>query len=434
MNMYDIITKKKIGQTLTTEEIDYFVQGFTDGTIPDYQASALLMAICLKLMDNRETADLTRSMMNSGDVLDLQNIPGLKVDKHSTGGVGDKTTLVLAPMLAACGLTVAKMSGRALGHTGGTIDKLESIPGFNTSLSEEEFFKNIREHNIVVAGQTKDIAPADKKLYALRDVTATVDNMSLIASSIMSKKLASGANAIVLDVKTGSGSFAGSYENALDLAHKMVSIGKNMDKKICAVISDMNQPLGYAVGNALEVKEAIETLKGNGPKDLIELCITLGSALLCVAGSCGDKTQAEEMLKESLTSGSAYEKFKEFVGAQGGDINTIDDIALLPQAEYSIEVASDESGYVSSIQCEQVGMASLISGAGREVKDAPVDPGAGLIVYKKIGDKVAQGEALAVIYSSDKNKLSQAATRLKEAYTIDTEKVTPPALIYDIIN
>ncbi len=434
MNMYDIITKKKTGQALSTEEIDYFVQGFTDGTIPDYQASALLMAICLKLMDNRETADLTRSMMNSGDVLDLQNIPGLKVDKHSTGGVGDKTTLVLAPMLAACGLTVAKMSGRALGHTGGTIDKLESIPGFNTSLSEEAFFKNIIEHHIVVAGQTKDIAPADKKLYALRDVTATVDNMSLIASSIMSKKLASGADAIVLDVKTGSGSFAGSYENALDLAHKMVNIGKSMDKKICAVISDMNQPLGYAVGNALEVKEAIETLKGGGPKDLIELCITLGSALLCVAGSCDDQTQAEKLLKDSLTTGSAYAKFKEFVEAQGGDVHTIDDIALLPQAEHSIEVASDESGYVSSIQCEQVGMASLISGAGREVKDAPVDPGAGLIVYKKIGDVVTKGEALAIIYSSDENKLSEAAKRLKEAYTITAEEAIPPTLIYDIIN
>ena len=434
MNMYDIITKKKTGQDLTTEEIDFFVQGFTDGTIPDYQASALLMAICLKMMDNRETADLTRSMMNSGDVLDLQNIPGLKVDKHSTGGVGDKTTLVLAPMLAACGLTVAKMSGRALGHTGGTIDKLESIPGFNTSLSEEEFFKNIREHNIVVAGQTKDIAPADKKLYALRDVTATVDNMSLIASSIMSKKLASGADAIVLDVKTGSGSFAGSYENALDLAHKMVSIGKNMNKKICAVISDMNQPLGCAVGNALEVKEAIETLKGGGPKDLIELCITLGSALLCIADSCEDQTEAEDMLKDSLASGSAYAKFKEFVAAQGGDIRTIDNTDLLPQAEHTIEVVSEHSGYVSSIQCEQVGMASLVSGAGREVKDAPVDPGAGLIVYKKIGDKVTKGEPLAVIYSSDEDKLTEAANRLKKAYTITAETVKPPTLIYDIIN
>ncbi len=433
MNMYDIINHKKHGQTLSTEEINYFIKGYTDGTIPDYQASALTMAICLKNMTGRETADLTRAMMVSGDVLDLKEIQGIKVDKHSTGGVGDKTTLVLAPMLAACGLNVAKMSGRALGHTGGTIDKLESIAGFRTDLSEAEFINFVKLHKLVVAAQTKDIAPADKKLYALRDVTATVDNISLIASSIMSKKLACGADAIVLDVKTGSGSLAGSYDNALALAQEMVAIGKSMDRKICAVISDMNQPLGHAVGNALEVKEAVGALKGEGPADLIDLCLTLGSILMTITGMCKDEKEAHDLLKKTIDSGSAFAKFKEFVAAQGGNVKHIEDTSLLPKAEYEVDVLTDQNGYVDSIQCSEIGMASLISGAGRETKNAPVDLGAGIIVYKKAGDQVKSGDTLAKIYSSDKVKLQAAAQRAAAAYTV---KDTPPEklpLIYSIL-
>lgn len=433
MNMYDIINHKKHGQTLSTEEINYFIKGYTDGSIPDYQASALMMAICLKNMNGSETADLTRAMMVSGDVLDLKEIKGIKVDKHSTGGVGDKTTLVLAPMLAACGLNVAKMSGRALGHTGGTIDKLESIAGFRTDLSEAEFIDFVKRHNIAIAAQTKDIAPADKKLYALRDVTATVDNISLIASSIMSKKLACGADAIVLDVKTGSGSLAGSYDNALALAQEMVAIGKSMNRKICAVISDMNQPLGHAVGNALEVKEAVAALKGEGPADLIELCFALGGALMTITGMCKEEKEAHDLLKKTIDSGSAFAKFKEFVGTQGGNVKLIEDTSLLPKAEYEYDVTTDQNGYVVSIACSEIGMASLISGAGRETKNAPVDLGAGIIVYKKIGDRVNSGDVLAKIYSSDKVKLQAAADRVAAAYTI---KGAPPEklpLIYSIV-
>lgn len=433
MNMYDIITKKKHGEALSTEEIEYFVNGYTNGSIPDYQASALLMAICLKLMKREETTDLARAMMFSGDVLDLKNISGIKVDKHSTGGVGDKTSLVLAPMLAASGLTVAKMSGRALGHTGGTIDKLESIPGFRTELSEEEFLTTVNTHKMVIAAQTKDIAPADKKLYALRDVTATVDNISLIASSIMSKKLACGAEAIVLDVKTGSGSLAGSYKNSLALAQEMVHIGKSMDRKICAVISDMNQPLGFAVGNALEVKEAVEALKGAGPKDLMDLCLTLGSSLMMICGISQTQQEAEIMLRQTIETGAAFNKFKEFITAQGGDVAAIENTSLLPQARYQMNVTADNSGYVNEIACAEIGMASLISGAGREVKDAPVDFGAGIMIHKKIGDRVKNGEALACVYASDETKLKPAAERIKNAYIIKESTPEIPALIHNII-
>lgn len=433
MNMYDIITKKKHGETLSTEEIHFFVQGFTDGTIPDYQVSALLMAICLKLMDDRETADLTKAMMHSGDVLDLSAINGIKVDKHSTGGVGDKTTLVLAPMLSAYGLTVAKMSGRALGHTGGTIDKLESISGFRTALAEDEFIRQVNLHRIAVAAQTKDIAPADKKLYALRDVTATVDNMSLIASSIMSKKLACGADAIVLDVKTGSGSFAGSYENSLDLAQKMVSIGKSMGKKVCGVITDMNQPLGNAVGNALEVMEAIETLQGKGPSDLLELCMSLGSELICMVEEDCNIEKARQALKDTIDNGSAFEKFVEFVKAQGGAEEEVRDISLLPRAKHALDFISKENGFVGSIECNEVGMASLLTGAGREVKDAPVDPAAGIYIYKKIGDPVASGDCIARLYSSDQSKLNPALERLKAAYHLSQIQPQRPTLIYQTV-
>ncbi len=433
MNMYDIITKKKHGEALSAQEIEFFVKGYTDGSIPDYQASALLMAICLKLMKREETADLAREMMLSGDVLDLKDINGIKVDKHSTGGVGDKTSLVLAPMLAALGLTVAKMSGRALGHTGGTIDKLESIAGFRTELSEDEFLNTVNTHKMVIAAQTRDIAPADKKLYALRDVTATVDNISLIASSIMSKKLACGADAIVLDVKTGSGSLVGSLENSIALAEEMVHIGKTMGRKMCAVISDMNQPLGYAVGNALEVKEAIAALKGKGPKDLMDLCLALGSSLMLICGVSQSKEDAEAELQRTIETGAAYTKFKEFIAAQGGDVCVIEDIALLPQARYQLDVKAKKSGYVSSIACAEIGMASLLSGAGREVKDAPVDFGAGIMIHKKIGDQVDIEEAVATVYASDEAKLLPAAQRILSAYTIETAMPQVPPLIYNIL-
>ncbi len=430
MNMYDIITKKKHGETLSAEEIRYFVDNFTSGLIPDYQASALLMAICLKLMDDRETADLTKAMMHSGDVLDLSLIQGIKVDKHSTGGVGDKTTLVLAPMLSACGLTVAKMSGRALGHTGGTIDKLESISGFRTELSEEAFINQVNQHKIAVAAQTKDIAPADKKLYALRDVTATVDNMSLIASSIMSKKLACGADAIVLDVKTGSGSFAGTYENSLDLAEKMVSIGKNMGKKVCGVITDMNQPLGNAVGNALEVMEAIETLQGRGPSDLLELCLTLGGELMCIIDPHCNINQARSILKKSIDDRSAFEKFVDLIKAQGGSEEQVRNTQLMPHAKFTVDFIADTDGFVNEIQCNEVGMASLLTGAGREIKDAPVDPAAGIYIFKKIADKVSKGERIARLFSSDEAKLLPALDRLKAAYHISHNQPQRQPLIY----
>ena len=341
MNMYDIIGKKKNGESLSKEEIEFFVTGFTKGEIPDYQASALLMAICLKKMDEEETLFLTKAMMNSGEILDLEGIKGIKVDKHSTGGVGDKTTLVLAPMLASCGLDVAKMSGRALGHTGGTIDKLESFDGFHTELSKEEFIAQVNKVGVAVAAQTAKIAPADKKMYALRDVTCTVDNVSLIASSIMSKKLACGAECIVLDVKTGSGAFMEKTEDSLELAREMVKIGKGMNRKICAVISDMDQPLGHAVGNALEVKEAIATLKGEGAEDLRELCLTLGSLLMVLSEKSKDEEEARKTLSAALDSGKAFEKFKEFISAQGGNALQAEDVTLLPNAKYSMDVFLD---------------------------------------------------------------------------------------------
>lgn len=433
MNMYEIITRKKQGLPLTAEEIGFFVSGVTDGSIPDYQTSALLMAICLRGMDDEETFLLTDAMTHSGDTLDLSAIEGIKADKHSTGGVGDKTTLVLAPMLACCGLKVAKMSGRGLGHTGGTIDKLESIPGFSTSMSDDDFIRTVREHGITVVGQTADLAPADKKLYALRDVTATIDNISLITSSIMSKKLACGADCLVLDVKTGSGAFMKTVDDARQLGRKMVDIGRRAGKKVGCVISDMNQPLGTHVGNAIEVNEAVETLRGRGSEELRHLCLVLGSVLLVNAGIAKDRAESEGMLSASLDSGRALSKFMEFVTAQGGDTSVFDGERLLPVAPLSMDVLSPADGYVSSISCADVGMASLLTGAGRETKDDVLDLSAGLIVHRKVGDRVRKGDAIATVYSSDEKKLESAAAKLLDAYEFSQEETEPLRLIHEII-
>ena len=421
MRMYDIIMKKRNGGELTKEEIDFFVEDYTKGDIPDYQVAALMMAIYFRKMTEAETLALTMAMADSGDRLDLSGIRGVKVDKHSTGGVGDKTSLALAPMVAACGIPVAKMSGRGLGHTGGTIDKLESFPGFTTALTTERFIQNVNRIGIAIMGQTADLAPADKKLYALRDVTATVDNLSLIASSIMSKKLAAGADAIVLDVKTGSGAFMKQEAEAKALAEEMVKIGKNAGRRTVAVISDMDQPLGFAVGNALEVREAIETLRGNGPEDFLELCLTLGSQMLMAGGKAESAREAEEMLRAVIADGSALGKLAEFVEAQGGDGSAVYHPELLPQAAIQEPVAAPESGYLSRIVCDEVGICSLILGGGRETKESEIDLSVGLVLRKKVGDYVESGEPLAVIHANDAGKAEQARTRYLKACTIAGE-------------
>lgn len=433
MRMYDIIRNKRNGGVLTPEEIDYFIKGYTKGEIPDYQVSALMMAVYFQGMNREETLHLTKAMAHSGDMLDLSRIQGVKVDKHSTGGVGDKTSLALAPMAAACGIPVAKMSGRGLGHTGGTIDKLESFPGFHTNLSEKQFMENVNRHGIAIMGQTADLAPADKKLYALRDVTATVDNMSLIASSIMSKKLAAGADAIVLDVKTGSGAFMKKEEDAFLLAREMVRIGKDAGRITSAVISDMDQPLGYAVGNALEVKEAIDTLKGKGPEDFVKLCLTLGSRMLIAGGKAETEEEATEKLRKVIGDGSALKKLMELVEAQGGNPQAVLDTSLLPQAAVVREILSPDSGYVSQIDCEEIGICSLLLGGGRETKDSVIDLSVGLILHKKKGDAVKKGESLAEIHANDKRKLAEAEKRFLKAYHITGEKPERPPLIRGII-
>ena len=409
MRMYDIIMKKRNGGELSPTEIRFFVEGYTKGEIPDYQVSALMMAIYFQKMTERETSELTMAMAGSGDMLDLSAIRGIKVDKHSTGGVGDKTSLALAPMVAACGISVAKMSGRGLGHTGGTIDKLESFPGFTTSLTTEQFIENVNRIGIAIMGQTADLAPADKKLYALRDVTATVDNMSLIASSIMSKKLAAGADAIVLDVKTGSGAFMKEEQDARALAEEMVKIGKSAGRTTIAVISDMDQPLGYAVGNALEVREAINTLKGKGPDDFVELCLTLGSQMLLAGGKAKSVEQARQMLQAVIDNGSALKKLAEFVEAQGGDSSAVYNPELLPRASLTIPVPAPKTGYVNRIICDQVGICSLLLGGGRETKESGIDLSVGLVLQKKVGDYVEAGEPLAVIHANDEAKARQAS-------------------------
>ena len=421
MRMVDIIEKKRDGGKLTKEEIDFFVNGYVRGDIPDYQASALLMAIYFRNMDYDETLNLTLTMENSGDKLDLSAINGVKVDKHSTGGVGDKTSLVLAPMVAALGGKVAKMSGRGLGHTGGTIDKLESIPGFNTSLSEEAFVKQVNDIGIAITGQTGNLAPADKKIYALRDVTATVENISLIASSIMSKKLASGADAIVLDVKTGSGAFMKNEADAESLAKEMVRIGKGAGRNVTAFITDMDQPLGYAVGNALEVIEAINTLKGEGPEDLTELVLNLGTYMVLAAS------------ERVISDGSALDKMAEFVKAQGGDPDAVYNTDKLKVADTVTEVCADCDGYVKSIQSELIGKSSMILGGGRAAKDDVIDLSVGVVLSKKIGDKVSKGDVIARIYCNNADKTKEAEAMIKEAYTFSQEYVDKNVLIKGII-
>ncbi|MGN0166845.1 MAG: pyrimidine-nucleoside phosphorylase [Acetatifactor sp.] len=433
MRMYDIIMKKRNGGELTKEEIDFFIEGYTKGEIPDYQVSALMMAIYFRKMTEAETLALTMAMANSGEMLDLSAIRGVKVDKHSTGGVGDKTSLALTPMVAACGIPVAKMSGRGLGHTGGTIDKLESFPGFTTALTTEQFIENVNRIGIAIMGQTADLAPADKKLYALRDVTATVDNMSLIASSIMSKKLAAGADAIVLDVKTGSGAFMKEEADARALAEEMVKIGKNAGRKTIAVISDMDQPLGFAVGNALEVREAIDTLNGKGPADFMELCLTLGAQMLIAGGKAKDKEEAEEKLRQVIRDGSALKKLAEFVEAQGGDAGAVYEPERLPAADIQKPVLSPKEGYVSRIECDEVGICSLLLGGGRETKESEIDLSVGLVLQKKVGDYVKAGEPLAILYANNAGRAEEAEKRFLAACTIAEVKPEKTAFIKAII-
>lgn len=423
MVMYDLIEKKKKGLALDKEEIEYVVNGYTKAEIPDYQMSAFLMAVWFQGMNKEETYELTMSMMRSGDVLDLSNINGVKVDKHSTGGVGDKTTLILGPIVASLGIPVAKLSGRGLGHTGGTIDKLESIPGFKTSVDSEAFVDQINSIYMAVAGQTANLAPADKKIYALRDVTATVDNLSLIASSIMSKKLASGADAIVLDVKCGNGAFMKDEESAISLAKEMVEIGKSAGKNITALVTDMNEPLGRYVGNSLEVYEAIMCLRGEGDERLMEVSKSLASHMVVLAGKAKNVTEALIMVEETVNNGSAMKKLVEFVAMQGGDAGYIIDPSLLPKGEIVVEYRAKQNGFIEKIQTELVGKACLCLGGGRRTKEDVIDPGVGLYLNKKIGEYVEAGQAIATIYASDMKKAEESLIILEEAYTLANKKI-----------
>ncbi|WP_430785446.1 pyrimidine-nucleoside phosphorylase [Virgibacillus flavescens] len=432
MRMYDLIEKKRDGKSLTQDEISYFIDGYTNGKIPDYQVSALLMAIYFQDMNDEERAMLTTSMVNSGDTIDLSNIEGIKVDKHSTGGVGDTTTLILAPLVASLGVPVAKMSGRGLGHTGGTIDKLESVPGFHVEITSDEFTELVNKNKVAVVGQSGNLTPADKKLYSLRDVTATVNSIPLIASSIMSKKIASGADAIVLDVKTGAGAFMKDIDDAKNLAEAMVSIGNQVGRNTMAVISDMSQPLGRAIGNALEVKEAIDTLKGRGPKDLTELCLTLGSQMVLLAEKANTLEEARLMLEENISNGKAFEHFKTFLEAQGGDATVADNTDLLPQAAHKVELPARTSGIISEIVANDIGTAAMMLGAGRATKESKIDLAVGLVLHKKVGDSVEEGESLLTIHANDAD-LQLVKEKLFDSITITKESVEAPPLIYDVI-
>ena len=433
MRIYDIIRKKRDKEELSKAEIDFFVERYSKGEIPDYQASALLMAIYLNKMNKQETAYLTEAMMNSGEVMDLSAINGIKVDKHSTGGVGDKTTIALAPIIAACGVPVAKMSGRGLGHTGGTLDKLEAIPGFSIEMSADKFIDSVNDIKIAVCGQTASIAVADKKMYALRDVTATVDNISLIAASIMCKKLASGADAIVLDVKTGDGAFMKTLDDSFELAKEMVEIGTRMNRQTIGIVSDMDEPLGSAVGNSLEVKEAIEALKGNGPSDFMHLCETLGAYMLVSAKVANDYEDGVARIKNVLESGAALDKFREFVANQGGDPRVADDYSLLPQADHIVEIKSEKTGYINKIEAEAVGVSAMVLGAGRETKDDVLDLSAGLLIKKKVGDYVKEGDTLAIMHFNKEDKFEDAKRRFINAYKISENKTEPKKLIYGVV-
>ncbi|WP_036729317.1 pyrimidine-nucleoside phosphorylase [Peptoniphilus mikwangii] len=418
MNIYDIIEKKKQSLELNKEEIEYFINGYTNGTIPDYQISALLMAIYFRGLNIEETYYLTNAMINSGDTIDLSPIDGIKVDKHSTGGVGDTTSLILGPLVASCGVPFAKMSGRGLGHTGGTLDKLESIPGMSIDLSIEKFINNTNKIKMAICGQTSDITPADKKLYALRDTTATVDNVSLISSSIMSKKIAVGADCLVLDVKVGSGAFMKNVEDARELSKMMVDLGEKFNRKTVAVITNMDEPLGLAVGNSLEVIEAIDTLKGRGPKDLEDLCISLGAKLLVLANKCNDEKSARILLEENIKNGLAFEKFREFIEMQGGDVSYVDDTSKFKLSSIKREVFSEKSGYVTKIDALEIGEISKNLGAGRETKESEIDLGAGIVLNKKIDDYVEAGDLLATIYTERKEQIDKAVAGIKEAYKL----------------
>ncbi len=433
MRMYDLILKKKQGKELNTEDINWMIKEFTEGRIPDYQMSAMTMAICFQGMDKRETFDLTMAMRDSGDVLDLSRIDGIKVDKHSTGGVGDKVSLVLTPIVASLGVPVAKMSGRGLGHTGGTIDKLESFSGFSTEISEEKFIDSVNTIGIAIAGQTANLAPADKKLYALRDVTATVDQMSLIASSIMSKKLASGADAIVLDVKTGNGAFMQKEEDAIALAKAMVDIGNRAGKQTVAVITDMDEPLGNAVGNALEIKEVIDALHGDGPEDLMEVVYALGTQMLLLAKRAEDEEIARNLITESIQERKALKKFAEFIENQGGNREEILHPDMLPKARYVIPVLAEEEGCIERILAQDIGIACMTLGGGRENKESTIDHGVGIILTKKISDTVKKGETLALIHANSKEKAVLASNLVKNAYQIAKEPAKKAPMVKCII-
>lgn len=431
MRMVDIISKKRDGEELSTEEINFFVEGYTKGTIPDYQASSLAMAIYFRDMNDRERSDLTMAMVNSGETIDLSAIDGIKVDKHSTGGVGDTTTLVLAPLVASLGVPVAKMSGRGLGHTGGTIDKLESIKGFHVEITKDQFIQLVNRDKVAVIGQTGNLTPADKKLYALRDVTGTVNSIPLIASSIMSKKIAAGADAIVLDVKTGAGAFMKTDKDAENLAHAMVKIGNSVGRNTMAIISDMSQPLGFAIGNALEVKEAIDTLKGEGPEDLTELVLTLGSQMVVLAKKANNLEEARKKLVEVIKNGKALDKFKLFLKNQGGDPSVVDNPEKLPQSKYKIDVPAKESGFISNIVADEIGIAAMLLGAGRATKEDTIDLAVGLMLHKKVGDKVENGESLLTIYSNREN-VEDVKAKIYENISI-TNHAEKPILIHKVI-
>ncbi len=433
MRAVDIIAKKRDRLALTGAEIEYFVQGLTDGTIPDYQVAAWAMAVLLNGMDPRETADLTMAMVRSGQTLNLDEIAPVVVDKHSTGGVGDKTTLAVAPMVAAAGLPVAKMSGRGLGFSGGTLDKLEAIPGYQVGLSIERLIATVHRTGVVVAGQTAQLAPADGILYALRDVTATVPSLPLIASSIMSKKIAAGAHAMVLDVKVGRGAFMTTLDEARELARRMIDIGERVGRRVTAVLSGMDQPLGCAVGNSLEVIEAIETLHGRGPADFYEHCLLIGGEMLLLAGLAATPEEAQQRLARTVSDGSALARFRDWVAAQGGDARVADDYALLPRANVALPVAAPRTGYIAALDARTVGETSVVLGAGRTRKEDPVDLGVGIVLSAKIGDRVEQGQTLFTVHAKSEADAADAAERLLAAYAWADAAVPPPPLVYDVL-
>lgn len=433
MRAYDLILKKRQGEELTGEEIRWFIEGYMRGEVAEYQMAAMLMAIFFRGLSDRETVDLTMAMVDSGERIDLSRIPGTKVDKHSTGGVGDTTTLVLAPLVAACGAPVAKLSGRGLGHTGGTLDKLESIPGFRVGLTSAEVVNNVKLHGLAVAAQTVSIVPADGRIYALRDVTATVDSIPLIAASIMSKKIAGGADAIVLDVKVGSGAFMKTLAQARKLAQTMVRIGEGCGRRTVAVLTNMEEPLGFAVGNALEVEEAIATLSGHGPRDLTELCLTLGAEMLVLAGRATDAERARAMLADAIASGAGLAKLRELIAAQGGDPRAVDDSQLLPQAQVRLEVPAATAGWVQRIDALAVGRAAQLLGAGRAKKGDPIDLSVGIVLRHKVGDRVAAGETLATIHANEWQKAVEARNELQQAIAVLPEPVEPLKLVLGVV-